>query len=33
MAYIPNYALAGLRNYRYKSVDKCVFHINRMVNR
>ena len=33
MAYIPNHALAGLRNYRYKGVDKCVFHINRMVNR
>jgi len=25
MAYIPKHALAGLRNYRYKGVDKCVF--------
>lgn len=33
MAYIPNHALAGLRNYKYKGVDKCVFHINHMVNR
>jgi hypothetical protein len=33
MAYIPNHALAGLRNYRYKGVDKCVFLINHMVNR
>ena len=24
MAYIPKHALAGLRNYKYKGVDKCV---------
>jgi hypothetical protein len=23
MAYIPSHALAGLRNYKYKGVDKC----------
>ena len=25
MAYIPSHALAGLRNYKYKGVDKCVY--------
>jgi hypothetical protein len=23
MAYIPSHALAGLRNYKYKGVDRC----------
>lgn len=24
MGYIPDHALAGLKNYKYKGVDKCV---------
>jgi hypothetical protein len=33
MAYIPSHALAGLRNYKYKGVDKCVrcFHFVRAI--
>ncbi len=33
MAYIPNHALAGLRNYKYKGVDKCVRRIDYAINR
>ena len=29
MAYIPNHALAGLRSYRYKGVDKYVSRVIR----
>ena len=31
MAYIPSYALAGLRNYRYRGVDKYVSFLLRSI--